>query len=314
MQTLESWPYISVHTKKYVIVSQPTSFSILHHKHNAECTILTMLIIGLTGSIATGKSTVASILSSQPHSLPLIDADLLARQAVRPGTHAYNSIVKYFSPTTPDLLLPTSPPFVATPDEKEERGRPLNRAALGRRVFGTTPSRIRDRKVLNSIVHPAVRLLMLQSIIYYHFLGNWAVVLDIPLLYESGLDIFCGAIIVVAVSSPEVQMQRLQARDRGLSSEEAKDRVLSQMGVREKVGRCKERGDRGLVVWNDGGREELRKQVSGVVKRLESGRGFWWMWWLWVSPFVALAIAAWEVWKGWRAKKRWEEGKRGRDV
>ena len=109
-------------------------------------------------------------------------------------------------------------------------------------------------------------------------------------------------------------MQRLQARDRGLSSEEAKDRVLSQMGVREKVGRCKERGDRGLVIWNDGGREELRKQVSGVVKRLESGRGFWWMWWLWVSPFVALAIAGWEVWKGWRAKKRWEEGKRGRDV
>lgn len=284
-----------------------------------------MLIIGLTGSIATGKSTVASILSSPPHSLPLIDADLLARQAVRPGTQAYNSIVKYFSSTTPDLLLlptssssPPSPLTITTTqnENKEERGgRPLNRAALGRRVFGTTPSRVRDRKVLNSIVHPAVRLLMLQSILYYHFLGNWAVVLDIPLLYESGLDIFCGAIIVVAVSSPEVQMQRLQARDAGLSLEEAKNRVLSQMEMREKVGRCKERGERkGLVIWNDGGREELKNQVSGAVKRLESGRGFWWMLWLWASPFVALAVAGWEVWKGWRAKKRWEEGKRGKEV
>lgn len=273
-----------------------------------------MLIIGLTGSIATGKSTVAAILSSPPHSLPLIDADLLARQAVSPGTHAYKSIVKYFSPTTPDLLLPTSSPFLATSDKKEERGRPLNRAALGRRVFGTTQSRVRDRKVLNSIVHPAVRLLMLQSIIYYHFLGNWAVVLDVPLLYESGLDIFCGAIIVVAVSSPEVQMQRLQARDRGLSSEEAKDRVSSQMEVREKVGRCKERRERGFVIWNDGGREDLKNRVSGVVKRLESGRGFWWLLWLWGSPFVALAVAGWEVWKGWRAKKRWQDVKKGKEV
>lgn len=273
-----------------------------------------MLIIGLTGSIATGKSTVAAILSSPPHSLPLIDADLLARQAVSPGTHAYKSIVKYFSSTTPDLLLPTSSPFLATSDKKEERGRPLNRAALGRRVFGTTQSRVRDRKVLNSIVHPAVRLLMLQSILYYHFLGNWAVVLDVPLLYESGLDIFCGAIIVVAVSSPEVQMQRLQARDRGLSSEEAKDRVSSQMEVREKVGRCKERRERGFVIWNDGGREDLKNRVSGVVKRLESGRGFWWLLWLWGSPFVALAVAGWEVWKGWRAKKRWQDVKKRKKV
>ena len=279
-----------------------------------DCTIFTMLIIGLTGSIATGKSTVASILSSPPHSLPIIDADLLARQAVRPGTYAYNSIVKYFGPTTPDLLLPTSSPSLAAPDEQEERGRPLNRAALGRRVFGTTQSRIKDRKVLNSIVHPAVRLLMLQAMLYNHFLGNWAVVLDIPLLYESGLDIFCGAIIVVAVSSPEVQMQRLQARDRGLSSEEAKDRVSSQMEIREKVGRCKERGEMGLVIWNDSGKEELRNQVSEVVKRLKSGRGFWWLLWLWGSPFVALAVAGWEVWKGWRAKKRWEEVTKEKDV
>ena len=109
-------------------------------------------------------------------------------------------------------------------------------------------------------------------------------------------------------------MQRLQARDRGLSSEQARDRVSSQMEVREKVGRCKERGEMGLVIWNDCGREELRNQVSKVVNRLESERVLWWLWWLWASPFVALAVAGWEVWKGWRAKKRWKEGTREKEI
>ncbi|KAK5988923.1 Dephospho-CoA kinase CAB5 [Cladobotryum mycophilum] len=113
-----------------------------------------MLLIGLTGSIATGKSTVSSMLSSPPHSLPIIDADVLARKVVEPGTKGYDAIVKHFGPTTPDLLVPASESMPENgPDGK---GRPLNRPALGKRVFGDSEELQRDRAVLNGIVHPAV--------------------------------------------------------------------------------------------------------------------------------------------------------------
>lgn len=118
-----------------------------------------MLIIGLTGSIATGKSTVSALLASPPYSLPIIDADLLARQVVEPGTPAYKAIVNYFGPSTPDLLLPPSDGDATSSQP------PLNRPALGRRVFGTSEERKRDRMILNKIVHPAVRWEIYKALI-----------------------------------------------------------------------------------------------------------------------------------------------------
>ncbi|KAL8650602.1 MAG: hypothetical protein Q9226_005079, partial [Calogaya cf. arnoldii] len=174
-----------------------------------------MLLLGLTGSLATGKSTVSNLLSQPPYSLPIIDADVLAREVVEPGTAGYNKILKQFASTTPDLLLPAP---------TERKGRPLNRAALGRRVFGSTPSRQRERKILNSIVHPAVRWAMAKSIFYYYLCGHWAVVLDIPLLYDSRLDIFAPVVLMVAANA-DVQMERLRSRDPHLSQEDARDRV-----------------------------------------------------------------------------------------
>jgi dephospho-CoA kinase len=152
-----------------------------------------MLLLGLTGSIATGKSTVSSLLSKPPYSLPIIDADLIARQVVEPGTAGYNAIVSHFLPSTPNLLLPDATP----------RGRPLNRPELGRRVFGAGPDKERDRKVLNGIVHPAVRREMYKQLVWAYLRGNWAVVLDVPLLFESGWERYCGTILVVGVSDPK---------------------------------------------------------------------------------------------------------------
>lgn len=228
-----------------------------------------MLLLALTGSLATGKSTVSTILSSPPHSLPVIDADVLARKVVEPGTRAYNRVVAHFGPTTPDLLLPPEPSSSTTNNEGDNKGkkqlRPLNRPALGRRVFGTSTSRIHDRSTLNSIIHPAVRLEMLKAIIYHYILGSWAVVLDIPLLYDSGLDIFAPVIIMVAASS-SVQLSRLRSRDPHLSESEAKDRVASQGDVSSKVARTEARGKgRGYVVWNDRTKEELRERVGEVM-------------------------------------------------
>ncbi|KAL2164429.1 hypothetical protein VTH06DRAFT_3645, partial [Thermothelomyces fergusii] len=108
-----------------------------------------MLLIGLTGSIATGKSTVSALLSQPPYSLPIIDADLLARQVVEPGTRGYREIVAYFGPSTPDLLVPAGPDMPE--DGPTGQGRPLNRPALGRRVFGDDEQRRRDRAALNAI-------------------------------------------------------------------------------------------------------------------------------------------------------------------
>ena len=252
-----------------------------------------MLLIGLTGSIATGKSTVSSLLSQPPYSLPIIDADLLARKVVEPGTRSYEKIVAHFGPTTPDLLLPPSETDGAV---QGRLGRPLNRPVLGRRVFGDSEERKRDRAVLNGIVHPAVRWEMFKSMLYYYFHGHWAVVLDIPLLFESGLDTVCGTVLVVAVTKPEVQMQRLKERDPHLSEEDAKNRVLSQSDVPVKATRADSRGHgRGVVIWNDGGKDELKREVDQVIKEIKASSPAWWNWICLLMPPVAIASAAWQV-------------------
>jgi dephospho-CoA kinase len=265
-----------------------------------------MLLIGLTGSIATGKSTVSSLLSQPPYSLPVIDADLLARKVVEPGTPGYKAIVKYFGPTTPDLLVPADDDMPETgPDGK---GRPLNRPALGRRVFGDDEQRRKDRAVLNGIVHPAVRREMFKGVVRSYIMGERAVVLDVPLLFESRLDRFCGTVMVVAVRDPEVQMERLRKRDPHLSVEDAENRVRSQGDVREKARRCEERGaGRGVVVWNDKGREELAEEVRRVMAELERHSPRWWSWLLWACPPAAVALAVWQFWRNSRINRAWEE-------
>lgn len=269
-----------------------------------------MILIGLTGSLATGKSTVSALLHSPPHNLPIIDADHLARAVVRPGTHGYTQILQKFSSTTPDLLQPLDP---NTPlGTGANAVREINRAALGRRVFGDSAEKRRDRRVLNGIVHPLVRVAMAREVVYYFVRGWWAVVLDVPLLYESGLDIFVSVVVMVAVSSAEVQMRRLRERDRGLSGGEAGDRVGSQMGVGEKVGRTRARGGRrGKVVMNDGDRGDLEREVGRVIGEVKGeGGGRVWGWWLVGSPYGVAGVSAWEVYQGWRARKRWEEEER----
>ncbi|KAL2135281.1 hypothetical protein VTI74DRAFT_9161 [Chaetomium olivicolor] len=265
-----------------------------------------MLLIGLTGSIATGKSTVSSLLSQPPYSLPIIDADLLARKVVEPGTPGYKAIVSYFGPSTPDLLVPPS-------DDMPERGptgqgRPLNRPALGRRVFGDDEQRRKDRQVLNGIVHPAVRREMFRAVVGAYFRGHRAVVLDVPLLFESRLDRFCGTVMVVAVRDPAVQMERLRKRDPHLSAEDAENRVRSQGDVRDKARRCEARGaGRGVVVWNDKGREELAEEVKRAMEEIGRHSPRWWSWLLWACPPAAAVLAAWQFWRNTRINKEWEE-------
>ena len=290
-----------------------------------------MLLLGLTGSIATGKSSVSNILSAPPYSIPIIDADLLARKVVEPGTPGYNSIVQYFGPTTPDLLLAKEDPACGgREDGKDGKGRPLDRPALGRRVFGENKEMGRDRKVLNGIIHPAVAREMCKAMVscdsfivwriglwlivawlYYYLTGYRAVVLDVPLLFESGWDRYCGTVLVVAVSDPEVQMRRLRERDRHLSAEDAKNRVLSQGDVRVKVLRALARGPgRGVVVWNDGDKNDLKKEIAQAVAIIQKRTPRWWSWLCLLCPPVGATAAIWTIWKNHQAIRTWEQQQR----
>ena len=225
-----------------------------------------MLIVGLTGGIATGKSTVCNLLQ-QKHHIPIIDADILARKAVEPGTRAFTRILSTFGD---DLAL------------CDEQGNVtgFDRAELGKRVFSGDEV---ARRKLNAIVHPAVRWLMLKSVLWEWLLnGQSVVVLDIPLLFENRLDRFCGITIAVA-TEPELQLQRLMERDARLSKEDAQGRIASQWDINDK----KKLAD--VVIENNSSKDALEQTVAAVVKQHFS-RSQLWTWILRIPP-VGLAFA-----------------------
>lgn len=177
-------------------------------------------------------------------------------------------------------------------------------------MFGDSEERKRDRGVLNGIVHPAVRREIYKALLLAYLKGNWAVVLDVPLLFESGLDSLCGVVMVVAVTDPKMQMQRLRDRDPHLSEEDAQNRVGSQGDVREKAKRAEfmaEEGGRGVVVWNDGGKEDLKKELERVIAEVRGRSPRWWAWLLWLCPPYAGLLGVWSYWRGMVISKRWKE-------
>ncbi|KAK9383784.1 dephospho-CoA kinase-domain-containing protein [Kockiozyma suomiensis] len=226
-----------------------------------------MLVLGLTGGIATGKSTVSSMLGAPPYSFPIIDADEIAREVVFPGTSGYKQIVAYFGPKIPDLLL--------DPDNQQRRF--LNRPALGRYVFGNDD----ERKVLNHITHPQVRRSMLRKILVNWLVrGSDIVILDIPLLFEARFDMFCGKTLVVACA-PETQRERLLKRDGGILSEkEAEQRIDAQMSIEKKAWLAD------IVIWNDEDLDELKHKVNQVVAQIQPSKLRTWI--EWVPPIGAL--------------------------
>lgn len=158
---------------------------------------------------------------------------------------------------------------------------------------------------------------MLREVLWYYVMGHWAVVLDIPLLFESGLDMFVTTVVVVAVSEPEIQMKRLRDRDAHLSEEDARNRVASQTDVREKAKRAEERNKygvgRGFVLYNDTDKGDLKMQVDDVVGQVRAQSPRWWSLLLQVCPPLMVAVATWEVFRGWTIKKE-QERSRGKEL
>jgi dephospho-CoA kinase len=193
--------------------------------------------IALTGGIATGKSTVVRRLRAA--GIPVVDADVVAREVVARGTPALEAIVQRFGAG------------VLTPEGS------LDRARLGAIVFQDDAAR-RD---LEAIVHPQVRR-RIDEFFAQLPRGTAFAIADIPLLYETGRENDFDQVIVVASARP-TQVERVIARD-GLTREDAERRVAAQWPIEDKVARAD------YVIRSDGTFAETAAQVAELLRSLRS--------------------------------------------
>ncbi|MGC2920574.1 dephospho-CoA kinase [Leuconostoc mesenteroides] len=197
-----------------------------------------MLTIGLTGGIATGKSTVSALLRQA--GFPIVDADIVAREVVEPGTPTLEKIKLAFGPGIIDNGV-------------------LDRRKLGQIVFEDGA----QLKKLNDIMQPAISSAMADKINFWRLQNVPILVLDVPLLFERDYDKnkLVDKIIVVTASE-EIQLSRLENRDQ-LSNMEARNRVKAQLPMSQKIARAD------YVIDNNGRIEEPQKQVTVLIKKIK---------------------------------------------
>ena len=195
-----------------------------------------MTIIGLTGSIASGKSTVSEMFVEL--GAHLIDYDVLAREVVEPGQKAWEGIVEEFG------------------EEVLNHDSTLNREKLGKIVFDN-PEKLQK---LNQITHPAVfdeADKKVKELVSYN--TNALIIKDVPLLIETGSHNTVDKVVVVSAQR-EIRLKRLM--ERGFTEEESLKRIDSQMPIREK----EKYAD--FVIQNDGSLSSTRDQVQKIYQQL----------------------------------------------
>lgn len=190
-------------------------------------------VVGLTGGIASGKSTVSNMLKEMR--ITVIDADVESRLAVQNGEPAYNQIVKSFGQ---EILLPDGE---------------IDRQKLGSIIFHDETK----RKQLNQIVHPEVRRRMNEKKEAALKNAEKIVILDIPLLFESNLVNMVDKTLLVYVDR-DIQLKRLMERN-NLSKDEAEARIHSQMLLAEKI----KLADK--VINNNGSLSETKRQLDEIL-------------------------------------------------
>ena len=191
------------------------------------------VIIGLTGGIACGKTTIARILKRL--GAIVIDADREAKRLIKPNSPAWQKLVKEFGQ---DIL---------NPDQS------INRRRLGNMVFGNEQLLAK----LNAIVHPGVVAEIAEKIRSFKSAGHWpAIILDAPLLFEVGAETLVDVVWVVTVDS-KTQIDRLINRD-NMDYDNAVKRIEAQMSIEEKVSRAD------AVISNTGTRRATREHVLNL--------------------------------------------------
>ena len=213
-----------------------------------------MRILGLTGGIATGKSSASDYFQS--HGVPVVDADLLARLVVEPGRPAYRQILKHFGHL--DIL---------------QADQQLDRKKLGNIVFGQEHL----RKQLNRCTHGYIRREAFKQIIGHFFRLRSLIVWDVPLLFEVGLDRYLSHTLVISCD-PQVQIERLKRRDQLTDDQQVHERINAQMSLDEKRRRAR------YVIDNNGTKDTLHKELEKCTRQIQPPgfqTGLW---------FIALCI------------------------
>ncbi|GJP38544.1 hypothetical protein CLOM_g22990 [Closterium sp. NIES-68] len=219
-----------------------------------------MKVIGLTGGIASGKSSVCQELKSR-FGFPVIDADKTAHDVMRKGTPAHAQVVGEFGPS------------VLTSDGEIDRNK------LGEIVFVDAGK----RKRLNSIMHPHIAYAIARQLFSHWLANNPLVILDAPLLYETGLNRVTRAVIAVFCEK-EQQVERLMKRN-DLQEDDARRRVAAQMPLELKVKRAD------YVIDNTGERRDTLENVARVAKSVVSNHNSV-ADWLLAPRSVALGVLA----------------------
>ncbi len=199
---------------------------------------MTIRVFGLTGGVASGKSTVAAMVRQL--GIDVIDADALAREVVAVGSEGLAEIVRAFGPK------------VLSPDGS------LDRKGLGRLVFSDPKARLE----LNGIVHPRIGAETKAQVAQLEAAGVSLACYEAALLVENGLADTFRPLVVVALG-PELQRSRLTVRDR-IAEQEADERLASQLPLADKVAAAD------YVIDNAGPRSQLASRVAEVVADIRS--------------------------------------------
>lgn len=193
-----------------------------------------MKVIGLTGGIASGKSTVSKYLKDQ--GIPILDADQIAKDLVEVGEEGWFKLKEAFGER---ILL--------------EDGK-IDRPELGRIIFQDPE----QRKVLNGILHPMVRARIDRTLEELRFQGRELAVVDVPLLIEAEMTDMVEEVWLVSTDL-DTQIARLKARDQ-LNHAEALARINSQMSLEEKKKRAT------VIIDNSGSIEDTLKQINKLLE------------------------------------------------
>jgi phosphopantetheine adenylyltransferase/dephospho-CoA kinase len=194
-------------------------------------------VIGLTGGIASGKSTVTRFFLER--GVPVIDADILGHRTYDPGTDTFEAVVRAFGP---ELVAPDGT---------------IDRKVLGSRVFGKPE----ELKRLTDIVWPGIRKLASQALAEYEAAGNSVAVLEAAVLFEAGWEDLVDEVWVVVVE-PELAVERLGARN-GLDPEAARARINSQLSNAERMARAD------VVIENNSSLEALETRIQEAWNQLQ---------------------------------------------